>query len=315
MGTGEFAAPSLAVLIAANYSVVAVYTKPLSAHGRSRTKAVPNPVRARAERHAIPVHDPAGRLSDADTLATLRSLAPDIIIVAAYGNILPQSVLDLPRHGCVNVHASLLPRWRGASPIHAAIRAGDTQTGVTIMRMDAGLDTGPIIAQKSRAITPHMHTPELFVLLADDGARLLVEVLPDYLRGVRVPQPQSTHGVTTCRTLTRDDGHINWHDTTQSIYNQFRAYDPWPGIFTLWHRDAANAPLRLKLTDIRPCMDAPRHMPGTVFSTDTHPLCVATADGALVVKRVQLQGKNDMDARAFVNGYGDIITARLGEMW
>ena len=312
MGSGPFAAPTLQALITSEYTVVTVYTKPLPVHARSRTKIAANPVRTLAETHHIPVQDPQASLAAPDVFATLKAFAPDIIIVAAYGKILPQSVLDIPCYGCINIHASLLPRWRGASPIHAAIRAGDTETGVTIMRMDAGLDTGAIIAQKSRALPPHMHTPELFDLLADDGATLLMQVLPDCVSKKILPQPQPTKGITTCRTLARSEGCIDWHASTATIYNLFRAFDPWPGVFMQWQRAATV--LRIKLLDITPLPDAPPQAPGTVFKTDTHPLCIATADGAIAITRLQRQGKPPTDATAFINGYPDIFSAHLDKM-
>ncbi len=312
MGTGPFAAPILQALITTGYDVVAVYTKPQTDNARSRRKAPPNPVRAIAQTANIPIEDPHEPLRTPAIFAQLRSYAPEIIIVAAYGKILPQSVLDLPQHSCVNVHASLLPRWRGAAPIHAAIAAGDTTTGVTIMRIDAGLDTGPIIAQRTHAITPDMHTPELFSALATDGAQLLIETLPSYCDGTRVPQQQDDAQATTCHTLTRSDGCIAWHMTTQEIYNRFRAFDPWPGIFTRWQR--SGKVLSLKLLDITPLPHAPTQPPGTVFRYDSHALCIATGDSAISIHRLQMAGKKSTDAQTFCNGYSDIFSARMDGM-
>jgi len=180
------------------------------------------------------------------------------------------------------------------------------------MRMDAGLDTGPIIAQKERAILPDMHTPELFNTLATDGAQLLIETLPSYCDGTRIPQSQDDSRATTCHTLSRNDGCIVWHMTTQEIYNRFRAFDPWPGIFTQWQRNGKI--LSLKLLDITPLMQAPIHPPGTVFHHKNNMLCIATGTGAISVHRLQVEGKRSMNVQAFCNGYSDIFSAQMGEM-
>ncbi len=314
MGTGHFAAPALRTLIASDYDVCAVYTKPLTSTRRSRSKIAPNPIRDIATKNSIPIHDPHGKLSDTETFTDLSAYNADIIVVAAYGKILPQSILDIPRYGCINIHASLLPRWRGASPIHNAICSGDTETGVTIMRMDAGLDTGPIIAQQHRTIPSDIHTPQLFDLLADDGAKLLIEALPLYISGKLLPQEQDDTSATYCRTLSRDDGMIDWSMSAQEIYNRFRGLDPWPGIFTTWMRD--NKKLRIKFIDIhyRPQQKHSHYIPGDIFALPEYPLCIATSDGIIIVETLQLEGKKSTDAHSFVNGYPDIYSASLAKI-
>ncbi len=309
MGSGAFAAHHLTTLIADGMTPVAVYTQPQRRAGRGRRKVAPNPVRTVAEAHAIPIHDPATSLRDARVLTRLRTYAPDIIIVVAYGKILPRVVLDLPRYGCLNIHASLLPRWRGATPIHAAIAAGDTQTGVTLMRMDEGLDTGPIIAQSApRTITPDMRTPALFDALAYDGAALLRDVLPRYIAGDITPTPQPHDGVTTCRTLTRDDGALDFSHSAAEIYNRFRAYDPWPGIF------AYAGTMRIRFTDIsiarQPPATARTAAPGTLLC-HSGTLYVATGSGTLHIHTLQRSGKKSCDARTFINGNRTLCGAQL----
>lgn len=308
MGTGPFAAPALRALIAANYDIVGVYTKPLPTQRRSRTTVAQNPVRTAAQEHDIFIYDPAEKLSAPGTFAELSTLAPDLIVVAAYGKILPRDVLLLPRYGCINIHASLLPQWRGAAPIHNAIRAGDTVTGVTIMRMDEGIDTGPIITQSSREIAPDMHTPELFGALADDGAQLLIDTLPDYIDETILPKPQPAEGVTLCRTLSRDEGALDFTQDTQTLYNQFRGLDPWPGTFACWTTDTSC--VRIKLLEITPTKMTHADAPGTVFTQDKN-LYIATADGALCVTRLQIEGKKPMSAADVLNGYQQLIGATL----
>ncbi len=314
MGTGPFAAPALQALLDEGYNVVAVYTKPLKKQ-RSRSKSALNPVRTLAAKYNIPINDPTEKLTAPHVYKNLKTYVPAIIVVAAYGKILPQKVLDLPRYGCVNIHASLLPRWRGASPIQSAIRAGDTQTGVTLMKMDANLDTGPIIAQASRSIGPDMHAPKLFTLLADDGARLLRKTLPAYIKGNCTLQPQNDAEATFCTVISRTDGCIKWQtSSTRDIYNQFRAFDPWPGVFTLWQRKEGTKPLRIKLLAITPLQHISTHAPGTVFSLKKYPFCIATVDGTLSIEQLQIEGKKKMDAHALINGYHDILSAQMYEM-
>ncbi len=312
MGTGEFAAASLRKLLDSDLQVVAVYTKPERSSGRRQSAT--NPVRTVAAKYNIPIYDPVDSLGTDENFAQIKSLAPDIIIVAAYGKILPQKVLDLPEHGCVNVHTSLLPRWRGASPIHHAILAGDTTTGVTIMRMDAGLDTGPIIAQTDIEIAPNMRTPELYTQLAQIGADLLVEALPEYTSGKLTAIAQPVDGVTTCRTLTRDDGQIDWNDSAQSIYNQFRAFTPWPGVFTYWQR--GDKSIRIKLLDIKIAnsaqnQDCAKCANGTVFVDENGNLQVVTENNTIELLSIQREGKSAQSAKDFLNGYPDFANAIL----
>jgi methionyl-tRNA formyltransferase len=227
------------------------------------------------------------------------------MVVAAYGLILPQAVLDLAPHGCLNVHASLLPQWRGAAPITAAILAGDAQTGVTIMRMDAGMDTGDILAQRAEPIHADDTTGTLSARLAEIGAELLIEVLPRWLAGEIKPKSQDHDRATYCRLLSREDGRIDWTQPAQVIARQVRAYDPWPGTFTTWDGR------RLKVLRASPRLDwTGDASPGQVVTVGGEP-GVVTGAGVLLLREVQLEGKRAMDVRTFLAGYRGFIGSRL----
>lgn len=232
MGTPEFAVPSLAALVNAGYDVVGVYTRPDQPAGRGQ-KLTESPVKAAARGYGLPIFQPA-TLRAAAAQAALAALAPELIVVAAYGLILPQAVLDLPRFGCVNVHGSLLPRHRGAAPIAAAILAGDAETGVSIMLMDAGVDTGPVLSTAALPVAPDDTTGTLTPKLAALGADLLTATLPRWLRGEITPQPQPTEGATLAPRLAKEAGAIDWREPVWLIERRVRAYQPWPGAYTTW---------------------------------------------------------------------------------
>lgn len=233
MGTPEFAVPSLrALLESPAFEVVCVVTQPDRPAGRGQRLQAP-PVKQVALEHGVPILQPH-KLREAGVFEQLEAYAPDLIVVAAFGQILRQNVLDLPRYGCINVHASLLPRWRGAAPIQAAIRAGDSQTGITIMQMDAGLDTGPMLRQRAIPIAPDETGQSLHDKLAALGGALLVETLCDYLDGKIVPQPQADSAHTYAPMLKKEDGRINWADSAAAIARQVRAYYPYPVTYTEW---------------------------------------------------------------------------------
>ncbi len=239
MGTPQFAVPVLAGLIGEYPQigtvgpVVGVFTQPDRPRGRRR-QLQPSPVKMLAQEYRLPVFQPAS-LRDPGVQTELRALQPEVIVVAAFGQILPPTVLELPPFGCINVHASLLPRWRGAAPVAAAILAGDEATGVTIMRMDAGLDTGPIMSQRSLLISPDDTRASLTVRLAQLGTDLLIDTLPDWLAGKIEAQPQDESLVTYAPQLKKEQGRINWQDPANEIGRQVRAFYPWPGAFTHWH--------------------------------------------------------------------------------
>jgi len=231
LGTAELSCASLQALAGnPQFQIAAVVTQPDRPKGRD-LKPQPSPVKSLALRLGLPVLQPE-RARDEKFIAGLRALQPDLIIVVAYGQILPPAILDLPRHGCLNIHPSLLPKYRGAAPIQWAIANGDTETGVTIMKMDAGLDTGPIVSQRRTPIRPEDDSATLHDRLAQLGAELLVQTIPDYVAGKIQPVPQPAAGASRAAKIKKEDGRIDWNQPAQTIWNRLRAFTPWPGAFT-----------------------------------------------------------------------------------
>ncbi|KTB47948.1 methionyl-tRNA formyltransferase [Dehalogenimonas alkenigignens] len=307
MGTPEFAVPILRGLIGAGYDVSAVYTRPDAPAGRGRSLTA-SPVKALADSSGLKIVQPRS-LKKPEVADELRSLAPDAIIVAAYGLILPQSVLQIPVHGCINVHASLLPRHRGAAPVAAAILAGDEFTGISIMRMDAGIDTGPVFATASIPICDNDTTGSLTERLAYLGSNLLLEVLSRITGGEISPAPQPAAGATYAPMLAKEQGCIDWNRSAIEIWRQVRAFQPWPGAFTTWDGRL------LKLIETQP-LDIPAAAPaGTVTALagrPSMPFEIVTGDGVLGVKRLQLEGKKAATAEEFLRGARGLAGAILG---
>ena len=306
MGTPDFAvAPLRALIENPAYQVVGVVTQPDRPAGRGRTLQE-SPVKQAAIAAEIPTVQPE-KLRAPGVFEQLKTWQPDLIVVAAFGQILRQNVLDLPRFGCVNVHASLLPRWRGAAPIQAAIRAGDAQTGITIMRMDAGLDTGPMLRAKAVPITLMDTGESVHDKLAILGGELLIETLGDYLGGQIIPQPQDASVQTYAPMISKEDGRIDWSQSAVAIDRQVRAYDPWPGTFTTWDTQT------LKVLRGKP-------LPGTAecgqighFTTNgIVQIVVGTGEGLFGLDRIQLAGRSAVEADAFSRGYPAFLKARLG---
>jgi methionyl-tRNA formyltransferase len=257
MGTPEFAAPVLQGLIDEGYDVAAVYTRPDAPAGRGRSLAA-SPVKQLAERHGLTVVQPRS-LKKPEAQDELRKFAPDVIVVAAYGLILPQAVLDIPRLGCVNVHASLLPKHRGAAPISASILAGDVFTGVSIMRMDAGIDTGAVYSRAMIPILDWDTTGTLTGSLAIIGAMALIDVLPQIEKGTTEPVPQPAEGSSYAPMLSKEAGRIDWSKSAIEIWRQVRAFQPWPGAYTTWEGKLVKL---LETLPVAMVSDAP---PGTVI--------------------------------------------------
>ena len=304
MGTPDFSVPVLEALADA-HQVVGVVTQPDRAAGRGR-RPVPAAVKRVALRRGLPLCQPRS-LRTPGAAAQLAVWNPEVIVVAACGHILPQHVLDLPQYGCINVHASLLPRWRGAAPVATAILSGDEVTGVTIVTMDAGIDTGAILAQREEPIRPDDTRATLSKRLSRLGAELLMETLPAYLAGERMPQPQPEQGVTDASSLRKEDGWLDWSRPAVELERQVRALAPWPGTFTAWQGR------RLKVLWATPLPgwrgDAP---PGTVVALPDG-VGVATGEGALRLESVQLAGKRPMDAKTFIRGQRGFVGSRLME--
>lgn len=307
MGTPEFATPSLRALVEAaprtGWQVVAVFTQPDRPAGRGR-QMVSSPVKQMAMTFGLPVLQPTSLRKDPSAVEALRLLAPDLIVVAAYGLILPASVLEIPTFGCVNVHASLLPAYRGASPIAAAILDGLTQTGVTIMLMDEGLDTGPALRQAPQPICPDDTTATLSERLAQQGAELLVETLIDWLQGSVAPIDQTLlpGEPSSCQQIKKEDGLIDWTKPAIYIERMTRAYTPWPTAYTYWKGEPFKI---LSATALEG-----KSSPGRVERTPEGP-AVGTGEGRLLLRTVQPAGKRPMEAHSFLNGAPDFIGATL----
>jgi methionyl-tRNA formyltransferase len=287
MGSPDFAVPALRSLHGAGYEIAAVYCQPARPAGRGHSVRK-CPVHVEAEKLGLPVRTPPRLRSDAEAQADFAALDLDAAVVAAYGLILPQAMLDAPRQGCLNIHASLLPRWRGAAPIQAAILAGDPATGITIMRMDAGLDTGPMLLSRSVPITARTTAAMMHDTLALIGASLIV----DALSTAPPPRPQPDDGATYAPKLSREDGRIDWRRPADAVDRQVRAFDPWPGTFTTLN----GAPL--KVIAVVPAERS--GAPGTVLDDA---LTVACGSGAVRVTRIQLPGRGAMESAAFIRGH------------
>ncbi|HWQ59986.1 MAG TPA: methionyl-tRNA formyltransferase [Candidatus Fimivivens sp.] len=308
MGTPTFAGDILSGILDRGYNVVAVYTRHDKPAGRKR-EIVPSAVKQIAIDRKIPVEQPVR--FDENAVARLRSYEPDLVIVAAYGRILPQDVLDMPGFGCVNVHASMLPRWRGASPVQNALLCGDTETGVTVMLMDEGVDTGPILSQVSLVIDDGDTTESLLKRMSEDGLRLLDGVIPRWIEKRITPREQCGSDATLCELIEREDGRIFWNDTAIAILNRYRGLHPWPGIFTFWRREEGL--LRLKLTKISIQKSDPsvERKFGEVFEMGEN-VAVRTGLGVVFIEEIQPEGKAPMPIRDFLNGRPEFIGAILG---
>lgn len=292
MGSPEFAIPSLISLID-NFKVVGVVTQPDKPAGRGKALKAP-PVKEIALKHEIEFIQP-NKLREAGVFEKLQSWAPDVIVVVAFGQILRQEVLDLPKFGCINVHGSILPRWRGAAPIQAAILHGDEETGITIMKMDSGVDTGPILKQKSIKIRDDSTSESLGKSLSLLGADLLIETLDDYLRGNLKPIPQSEDGATYAPRLEKENGFLDFSKSAMELDCQVRAYFPWPGTFM----EIGDERIKVMATHV---VDEVNLEPGERGLISGYPI-VGTSQGGLTLKQVQPAGKKVMLGKTFLNGF------------
>ena len=291
-GTPDFAVPALDALHAAGHAIAGVFTQPDRPAGRGR-KLQASPVALRAEALGIPVHKPVKLHAEAQ--AVLRELAPEVMVVVAYGLLLPQAVLDIPARGCLNIHGSILPRWRGAAPIARAVEAGDAETGITIMRMDAGLDTGPMLLEQRIALTPRMTAADLHDALAPLGGRLIVEALARLERGELPERPQPAEGMTYAKKLSKEEARIDWSRPAEELARRVRAFNPAPVAWSeldgervrFWNAQAAPG----------------SGEPGTVLGLDAAGLRIACGDGVLAVSEAQRPGGKALPAAALAQGW------------
>lgn len=299
MGTPEFSVPSLKRLILDGYQVAAVFTQPDKPAGRGKLLHEP-PVKTLALEHNIAVHQPSKIKSNDEVRAVFEAISPDACVVVAYGKILPTWMLAIPRLGCINVHASLLPKYRGAAPINWAIANGERETGVTIMKMDPGMDTGSMFAKRSIQIGAEETAPELFGRLARVGADLLSETLPRIERGEIKPMKQDDNEATYAPMLKREDGLIDWRMTAGEIANRVRAFQPWPGTYTSFQGSRLIVWKALELSGTLQPEDAE---PGAILSIDHSGIAIVCGGRtALLIEEVQVEGKRRVSAREFANG-------------
>ena len=304
MGTADFAVPVLAALVEASYDVVGVYTRPDRRAGRGK-KLSTTPVKAHALSQGLSVLQPPS-LRSPGALEELESLRPDLIVVAAYGLFLPNRALDLPRYRCLNIHPSLLPEYRGPSPVASAILNGETVTGVTIMQMDEGMDTGPTLAARETAIAPRETAGELTARLFRIGAELLVETLPAWVGGEVTAKPQDESRASVTKLLSKEDGRIDWTAGADRLAMQVRAYASWPGSFTDMNGK------RLKVLEATAEQGRSAEPAGRVLSMPDGRVGVASGSGVLVLHRLQLEGRRPVSVDEMVSGYTGFVGSRLG---
>ena len=304
LGTPDFAVPTLNAIVAAGHQVIEVVTQPDRPKGR-RQELTPSPVKAAALAHGLTVWQPE-RVRHADSVEHLRALAPDAMVVVGYGQIIPQSVIDIAPLGIINVHASLLPELRGAAPIQWAVARGYEKTGVTTMRIDAGLDTGDIVLQSETGIGPDETSPELSPRLAEAGARILLETLDGLAQGTLKPVPQDGTRATLAPILKKDDGRIDWTLPAKTIHNLIRGLQPWPGAHTMFRGQS------LHLWRSRLAADKRNLAPGALIQ-DGGVFAVAGDGVCLELLELQLEGRKRMPAGVFANGHRLTNTEQLGK--
>lgn len=312
MGTPDYVLPILGGLLEAGHQVPAVYTRPDQRAGRGK-KLVEPPVKVFAEARAIPIYQPLS-LGSRKVIQELGDIAPEAIVVAAYGRILPTSILGIPPLGVLNIHPSLLPRYRGPSPVIQTIVDGLATTGVTVMFLDEGMDTGPVLAQQKTDIEPRETAGQLRQRMFEMGAAILVDLLPNLESGVVEAVPQESSGVSLTRLYKKEDGEVDWGLPAIQIERMIRAFDPWPGCYTSWGEKT----LKLISADIKTTEIAP--LPGRIVNLEEEGkrvVCVATGKGLLQLRRVQLEGRRPQDIDEFCRGYpqflGGVLTSRREE--
>jgi len=301
MGTPDFSNQVLLDLIDNEYNIISVYTQPDKKVGRKQDLQK-SPVKLTAENNSIPIFQPVKLKEE---IKAIEEQDPDLIIVAAYGKIIPQEILDIPKFKCINVHPSLLPKYRGASPIQNTILNGEKETGTTIMLMAQEVDAGDILSQIKTDVNPQEKLPELSSRLASLSSQLLIEIIPDWIDGKINPEKQIDSEATFCQMLEKKDGQINWEDSAQSIFNRYRAFLPWPGVFTFWNGK------RLKISELDFIeRDFSENEIGLVFSFEEK-ILVKTNLGAIELKKVQIEGKKETLIEDFILGYPNFIKSVL----
>lgn len=309
MGSPNYVVGVLGTILGQGHEVVGVYTQPDKIAGRGRS-AMPTPVKSFALSRGLQVLQPASFRVD-EAQRELALLEPDLVVVAAYGKLLPPEVLELPRHGCLNIHPSLLPRFRGPSPVASAILEEEDPTGTTIMLLDEGMDTGPVLAARelwgwTGSATAQQLTEKLF----DLGTEMMAEVLPGWLDGAIIPQAQDPARATSSRKLDKADGEADWTLTARELERRCRAFTPWPGLYTTWGGKVLKV-LSTRVVDDYTATGGAGPTPGTVVSDTGYGIGVATGGGVLALSSLQLEGKRAISAGEFLRGYPELVGATL----
>ncbi len=304
MGTPSFSLPALQMLHIAGYEIAGVITQPDRPQGRGQIAAAPA-VKILAEKLELPVFQPEN-IREETSAEIIKSLSPKMIVVAAFGQILPKNILDIPPHGCLNIHPSLLPKYRGAAPINWTLIKGEIKTGVTIMLMDEGMDSGDILTQQETDITVAENFGHLQDRLARLGAQLLLSTIEQFIAGAIEPRPQDKEAVTFAPRLTKETGKINWHESAVNICNLIRGLSPAPGAYSVLNEKM------IKIYAAEPLIEETGKTPGTIVEVARDIIKVATGDGLLLLKEVQLAGKKKMPVQDFLRGYQVKTNAAFG---
>lgn len=307
MGTSEFAEEILKTMVNAGYNIISVYTQPDKKAGRDQ-EIKSSAVKMFSEKNKIAVFQP--EKLDSIVEKEIANQNPDIIILAAYGKIIPKSILSLPGFGALNIHTSLLPKYRGPSPIQNVLLNGEIETGVTIIRMDEKIDTGEIISQRAVGVGPDETASELSEKLAKVAAQLLLETFPLWVKRKINAQKQDNTKATLCQLIEKSDGKIIWADSAESIYNRYRAFTPWPGIFTFWEKGDSTKRIKLNKISLLKTNPETKHHIGEVFQLGEK-IGVQTCQGVILLEEIQLEGKTGLKVDEFMNGYPDFAGSIL----
>lgn len=307
MGTGSFAGMILNALLEEKYDVASVFTKSTKTiHKNSVVNN--NEITDIALRNNLDIYQP--EKLDAEITAQIKAINPDVIIIVAYGKIIPKEIIDIPQFGCVNVHPSMLSKFRGPSPIQNALLAGEKETGTTIMLIDEKMDTGNILNQKKIVIDPDDTYSSLSEKLSKLSAKLLLETLPLWIEGKIKPISQDNSKASLCQLITREDGHIIWSEEADKIYNRYRALSPWPGVFSFWKNGQILSRLKLNNVSLAEDVDREARSAGEVFKINEK-IGIQTLKGAIIIEEVQLEGKKPVAIKSFINGYPKFIGSIL----
>lgn len=307
MGTSDFATEILTALFVNDYNIVGVFTKP-DAKTNKKQEVSELPVKKIALEKNVPIFQP--QKFDDVAIAEFKNLKPDLVVVAAYGRLLPLKVLETPGFGCINIHPSLLPKFRGPSPIQNALLSGEKQTGTTVMLMNEGMDTGDILTQEEITVEEYDNADTLSKKLSETSAHLLLQTIPLWIERKIEPKKQADDLATLCQLIEREDGRIIWEQDAENIHNRYRALFPWPGIFTFWKNEKSILRLKLLKISLQKNNSEKHHETGEVFeNNDT--IAVQTINGAIILEEIQPEGKKPMTAKSFANGYPQFIGSIL----